>query len=413
MTRPKPKKTESGIISINMGDVELRKRPNTKNWQCRYYYNGQRQEKTLRTPHQGAAVKMAIGIIADLKNGNDPFDKITPITFKDYVVEENGPFRKRWKRWGKDINKSQWSVAIRLATIWGPKNLHTITQRDCEKFLGGLLDAGRTEATANRYLMAMKVLFKKGIEWGYRKTDPTANIERFKEQENTPDYLTHQQVRTLYRLISDEYLPVVALAINTGMRMGEIQNLTWSNVSFEKKEIKVKDRKGKKGEDIPLHPSLARILEPRKRMSGYVCNRSQDLKDALRYPLRKVRRMAFISVARNQADDPNDPAFLAQLKENFKAEFNVQLSPQVLKAAISLGSPEDVTLPHLHPHLFRHTFATWLADAKATPGAIQQLLGHSTMVMPNRYAKATNHQKNEAIQSIPPDLLSDAGDDEK
>ena len=413
MTRPKPTKTDSGILSINMGDVELRKRPNTKNWQCRYYYNGQRQEKSLRTPHQGAAVKMAIDIIADLKNGNDPFDKITPITFKDYVVEENGPFRKRWKRWGKDINKSQWGVAIRLATIWGPNNLHTITQRDCEKFLGELLDAGRTEATANRYLMAMKVLFKKGIEWGYLKTDPTANIERFKEQENTPDYLTHQQVRTLYRLISDEYLPVVALAINTGMRMGEIQNLTWNNVSFEKKEIKVKDRKGKKGEDIPLHPSLARILEPRKRMSGYVCNRSQDLKDALRYPLRKARRMAFISVARNQADDPNDPAFLAQLKENFKAEFNVQLSPQILKAAISLGSPEDVTLPHLHPHLFRHTCATSLADAKATPGAIQQLLGHSTMVMTNRYAKATNRQKNEAIQSLPLDLLSDGGDGDK
>ena len=261
--------------------------------------------------------------------------------------------------------------------------------------------------------MAKKVLFKKGIEWGYLKTDPTANIERFKEQENTPDYLTHQQVRTLYRLISDEYLPVVALAINTGMRMGEIQNLTWNNVSFEKKEIKVKDRKGKKGEDIPLHPSLARIHEPRKRMSGYVCNRSQDLKDALRYPLRKARRMAFISVARNQADDPNDPAFLAQLKENFKAEFNVQLSPQILKAAISLGSPEDVTLPHLHPHLFRHTFATWLADANASMGAIQQLLGHSTMVMANRYAKATNRQKNEAIQSLPLDLLSDGGDGDK
>jgi hypothetical protein len=123
MTRPKPKKTESGIISINMGDVELRKRPNTKNWQCRYYYNGQRQEKTLRTPHQGAAVKMAIGIIADLENGNDPFDKITPITFKDYVVEENGPFRKRWKRWGKDINSK--NKRIRPTTSPTSRSAHS------------------------------------------------------------------------------------------------------------------------------------------------------------------------------------------------------------------------------------------------------------------------------------------------
>ena len=125
------------------------------------------------------------------------------------------------------------------------------------------------------------------------------------------------------------------------------------------------------------------------------------MKDAMRYPLRRARRLAFVSVARNQAADPDDPSFINTLKEDFQKEFKVGLSTHLLNEAIRRGSPEDVSLPHLHPHLFRHTFATWLADNGSTPGAIRQRLGHSTLVMTLRYAKATNKQKNEAINSLP------------
>jgi len=55
------------------------------------------------------------------------------MNFEDYAVEPDGPFRKRWKDWGDDYNKSQWPYAIRLATEWGSRDLHSITHRQTAK----------------------------------------------------------------------------------------------------------------------------------------------------------------------------------------------------------------------------------------------------------------------------------------
>jgi len=85
-----------------------------------------------------------------------------------------------------------------------------------------------------------------------------------------------------------------------------------------------------------------------------------------------------------------------------------RLSTQFLHEVADTGSPNDVALPYL----FRHAFATWLADSGNASGAIQQLLGHSTLTMTLRYAKATDKQKNKAIESLPSDLISEEGDTE-
>ena len=406
-------KNTSTALKLDMGDVELRKQRRSKNWFIRFYYNGTRLERSLKTPHQGAAVKKAIAIIGELEKGNNPFDKIDPITFKAFVVDEKGPFRRRWTKWGKNYKKSQWGTALRLATEWGNRNLHTIKRKECEEFLARLLDAGRSPATVNRYLFAMRVLFKQAKEWGYIKIDPAEGIKPLKESVNSPSYLTQEQVGTIYRLLSPEYVPVVAIAVNTGMRISEIQNLKWNDVHFDRKEIEVNQRKGRVGETIPMSPDVIKTLKPMKKKTGWVVGRKKDFRDSMRYPLERARKLAYISVARAGADDPDDPAFFQELKTDFLQTFETKLSTHLWNEAKEKGSPKDVELPHLHPHLFRHTFATWLADADSQPGAIQQLLGHSTLTMTLRYAKATDKQKNKAINSLPSDVLSDGIEDEK
>lgn len=43
-------------------------------------------------------------------------------------------------------------------------------------------------------------------------------------------------------------------------------------------------------------------------------------------------------------------------------------------------------LSKVHPHRFRHTFATWAIRAKAREIDVQALLGHSSLTMVQRYA---------------------------
>ena len=54
---------------------------------------------------------------------------------------------------------------------------------------------------------------------------------------------------------------------------------------------------------------------------------------------------------------------------------------------------ERAGVPHVNPHKFRHTFATWAIESEAREIDVQFLLGHSTPVMVRRYASSYNAEK--------------------
>ncbi len=47
----------------------------------------------------------------------------------------------------------------------------------------------------------------------------------------------------------------------------------------------------------------------------------------------------------------------------------------------------------VHPHRFRHTFATWAIESGAREIDVQMLLGHSDLTMPHRYARTYTSEK--------------------
>ncbi len=47
----------------------------------------------------------------------------------------------------------------------------------------------------------------------------------------------------------------------------------------------------------------------------------------------------------------------------------------------------------VHPHRFRHTFATWAIEHEAREIDVQYLLGHSTPTMVRRYSATYNSER--------------------
>ena len=56
-----------------------------------------------------------------------------------------------------------------------------------------------------------------------------------------------------------------------------------------------------------------------------------------------------------------------------------------------------IGLTRVHPHRFRHTFATWAIRSQAREIDVQSLLGHSSLTMVQRYART--YSSEQAVQA--------------
>jgi hypothetical protein len=54
---------------------------------------------------------------------------------------------------------------------------------------------------------------------------------------------------------------------------------------------------------------------------------------------------------------------------------------------------KEAAVPKVHPHRFRHTFATWAIEQQAREIDVQVLLGHSTPAMLRRYTATYDAEK--------------------
>jgi len=151
-------------------------------------------------------------------------------------------------------------------------------------------------------------------------------------------------------------------SLHTGMRAGELFNLTWRTVCLEKGEATLFDTKNGESRTVFFTDQVVEIL--RKRLSS---NKSK------------------IYVFTNNQGNP-----LTQVPASF---------PRVVKR-IELN--KGITDPRQRVvfHTLRHTFASWLAEGNINLRTIGELLGHKTMVMTVRYSHIGKDAQKNAVHSL-------------
>lgn len=206
-------------------------------------------------------------------------------------------------------------------------------------------------ATANRELAAIKHIFswacgtarKLPLGHPYLEKNPARSIWKETEDNARDEILDPSQFERL-QLHSAEYLrPINLIAYATGMRWGEIINLTWNKVDLKNGFIRLKgeDTKNKKGRLIPLDlfPGLRELFRDLHRVRSLTCPH------------------VFL-----HGDRP-----ILSIKGAFKA---------ACKAA---------GIMNFRFHDFRHTAITNLRRAGVDTLTIMQISGHKTMVCFTRY----------------------------
>jgi len=251
------------------------------------------------------------------------------------------------------VNKRSWlDDDYRLKVLkefFGDRPLEEITPQLVEQFRARRLELGNAKATVNRYVAQLKRMFSLAVEWGYAKSNPAQRVRQFSEYEFIKErILTPTEEAALLRECHGQLKPLVIAALNTGMRRGELLALRWEDIDLRRGLIWVKKSKSGKQRAVPINQTLRAIL---RELPSF--------------------------------DRRQGPVFEPV---NTQACFE--------KARAGAGMPE------LRFHDLRHTFATRLVDRGVDIITIQKLLGHSTVVITQRYTHARDDRAFQAVAAL-------------
>lgn len=197
----------------------------------------------------------------------------------------------------------------RVARVFEPLldlPIEAIEKSEVERLLSELIASGRTPATANRAQASLRGILKKAVDWKILGGHPlqgmsiakvtTGNVvrylsaaenkclrqslqdredERRKRRESgnawiaARDYGDGREVWPDWGY-TDHLMPIVLLALNTGMRRGEIFGLRWERVNFDLRVLVVAADTAKSGKarHIPLNAEAHDVLERWSKQTG-------------------------------------------------------------------------------------------------------------------------------------------------
>lgn len=235
-------------------------------------------------------------------------------------------------------------------------NLRTLTQHDFERFRASRIKKGNSKSTVNRYLQLMGKMFNLAIEEGYLEENPARKVKPFSEKDTLKErILTEKEEEKLMENCSDTLKPIIAVALNTGMRRAEILGLKWENVDFQAKRIRVEKTKNGRVRFIPINDDLFKQILNLKSENG---------------------QSAFVFF------NPATKKPFLDMKTPFKRACRIS------------------GIEGLRFHDLRHTFATRLAEKGIIMRDIRDLLGHFSVTVTERYAHSNDEQMRKAVDVL-------------
>lgn len=259
-----------------------------------------------------------------------------------------------------------------LKLHFGSKPIHTITRKDIERFIAyrrkrgmvvkqGDPKRGVSAASANRDLCRLKNMFKMAVAWDYLETNPAAGITQARERPEPADYLSKEEVCEVLALCDDFVRPLFAVALNTGMRWGEMLSLEWQDVNVERRLITVRDPKNRETRHIPMNRAVKEIL------AAHRVKQAQESS--------AIKKQVFVNKATGKPY--ND-----------------------LRKALRRALDAAGVTRHIRFHDLRHTAASHMVMAGLDLRTTGAILGHKDPKVTQRYAHLAPEHLKDAIEKL-------------
>ncbi len=258
-------------------------------------------------------------------------------------------------------------LKVHILPICGSVKLRNIRADHANRLVANLSVAGHVPKGINMILGCLLTMMNDAVEWQDLARNPLASYRLIKEPELHFDYWTTAEIQQF--LNGSQLDPLAALfivALNTGMRRGELCALKWDRVDLVRNQLIVSRSLSRYG-----------LSETTKSGKKRYVPINPVVKDVL-MKLMREQRGEFVFC--DEAGDPIDAHHLCRVfhRSQKKAGFT-----RLIRF-----------------HDLRHTFASHFMMNGGNIYDLQKILGHSTMEMTQRYAHLSPDHLGEAIQIV-------------
>jgi integrase/recombinase XerD len=246
----------------------------------------------------------------------------------------------------------------------GITEFNAVTPECAARFIQQLLHDGLSARSVMRCISALKGFHRFLLADGISTRDPTETIDVPRRMRSLPAVLTQEEVNAILSqraLNKPDVDPddtrnlwvrdraILEVLYATGMRVSELITLHQSDVSAEGGVVRVFGT-GSKERLVPIGPSALSWIERYKRECRVRLHRRTGSNDILFLNRRggALTRMGIWKIVQTHA--------------------------------MQAGLTKDV-----HPHTFRHSFATHLLEGGADLRAVQEMLGHADIATTQVY----------------------------
>lgn len=225
------------------------------------------------------------------------------------------------------------------------------------EWLAGLYRNGLSAVTIRRKLAALRGLFRFMLREGVVKVNVARLVRTPKAPKKLPEVMTAGQMNSLIDGVSaDKFekpfplrdLAIFELLYGCGLRASELAGLNLEDLDRAQGWLRVRG-KGKKERQVPMPGKAARALE---------------------------RYLGERPVVRDE------PAVLLSYRRS-------RLTTRGIRIIVKFYATYLAGDPSVHPHSFRHAYATHLLADGADLRAIQELLGHARLSTTQKYTQVS------------------------
>lgn len=346
-------------------------------------WNAEKAHKVLAKIKEGVTTGIGAQSLGDLraeaearraKETNEAkLSKVQSMTLSTFLAEYYLPEAERTKRtWKDDKGRIERHINAKLGSF----PLSAITKEDVKSFLDFLRKEGLSEATALHHMAILRRAFNmartvviEGVPL-FAGLSPLDGVPLPKPKNARERFLNYEEADKLLEAAQKsghaDLHTAIVIALNTGMRLGEILRLEWIDVDMAHGIITVREEADRKpGGKVFINTEVEAVLK--KRISS--------------------RRHSRLVLA---------PPKGGKERSSLTHRFSDLVEELGFNAGIEDARHKVVF------HTLRHTFASWLALAGTDIYRIKTLMRHKTITMTMRYAHLIPDATRSAVHNLRP-----------